>query len=96
MISKNEGFKGLYKGITASWIREGVYSSIRLGLYEPFKDMLGETDPRNTPVWIKFTAGSLAGFVGSVVGNPTDMLKVRMQAWEGKSYSIGWHTRTVY
>ncbi len=85
LILQNEGLRGLYKGITASWVREAVYSSLRLGLYEPFKVMLGETDPKNTPIWIKFTAGSLAGFVGSVVGNPTDMLKVRMQAWEWKS-----------
>lgn len=70
--------RGLYKGITASWIREFVYSSLRLGLYEPFKEMLGETDPKKTPMWIKFTAGSLSGFVGSLIGNPTDMLKIRM------------------
>ncbi len=83
VILKNEGAQGLYKGITASWVREGVYSSLRLGLYEPFKALLGETDPKNTPLWMKFVAGSMSGFVGSVVGNPTDLLKVRMQAWEG-------------
>lgn len=83
VIFSNEGGRGLYKGITASWVREGVYSSLRLGLYEPFKQLLGETDPKNTPLWMKFMAGSMSGFVGSVVGNPTDLLKVRMQAWEG-------------
>jgi solute carrier family 25 (mitochondrial carrier), member 14/30 len=83
MIVKNESVRGLYKGITASWLRESIYSSLRLGLYEPFKSILGETDPQNTPLWIKFMAGSLSGFVGSVVGNPTDLLKIRMQAWEG-------------
>jgi solute carrier family 25 protein 14/30 len=93
---QNEGVRGLYKGITASWVREGVYSSLRLGLYEPFKQLLGETDPKNTPLWMKFTAGSMSGLVGSVVGNPTDLLKVRMQAWEGHPQSLSWHTRTVY
>ncbi len=78
-------------------MREGVYSSLRLGLYEPFKALLGETDPTNTPVWMKFTAGSLSGFVGSLVGNPTDMLKVRMQAWEGtQTESLMWHARQVH
>jgi hypothetical protein len=66
-------------------MREAVYSSIRLGLYEPFKIMLGETDPKHTPLWMKFAAGSLSGAVGSVIGNPFDTLKVRMQAWEGQS-----------
>ena len=49
-----------------------------MGLYEPFKDALGGTDPAHTPLYIKFAAGSAAGFVGSVIGNPTDVLKVRM------------------
>lgn len=96
VILKNEGFRGLYKGVSASWLREGVYSSLRLGLYEPFKEMLGETDPKNTPLWMKFVAGSLAGFVGSVIGNPTDMLKVRMQAWESSPKSLLWHVKTVH
>lgn len=29
---KNEGFKALFKGIEACWLREIVYSSMRLGL----------------------------------------------------------------
>jgi solute carrier family 25 protein 14/30 len=82
VIVTTEGFRGIYKGVSAAWLREGIYSGIRLGLYEPFKIMLGETDPKNTPLWLKFAAGSMAGAVGSVAGNPADMLKVRMQAWE--------------
>lgn len=33
---------------------------------------------------MKFTAGSLAGAIGSIVGNPFDVLKTRMMASEGK------------
>lgn len=96
MVLKHEGIKGIYKGYSASFIRESVYSSLRMGLYEPFKVMLGETDPKHTPLWLKFCAGSLSGFVGSVIGNPTDVLKVRMQAWEGRPQNIMWHTKTIY
>jgi hypothetical protein len=45
--------------------------------------MLGETDPKNTPLWLKFAAGSMSGAIGSFVGNPADVLKIRMQAIEG-------------
>lgn len=38
----------------------------------------------------------MSGFVGSIVGNPTDLLKVRMQAWEGQPQTLGWHTKTVF
>jgi hypothetical protein len=77
--------------MSATFVREAVYSSIRLGLYEPFKVMLGCTDPAHTPLYIKFLAGSMAGMVGSIVGNPGDLLKVRMQAWEGTPHSLRWH-----
>jgi len=29
--------RGVYKGIEASMMREGSYSTLRLGLYEPIK-----------------------------------------------------------
>ena len=73
-----------------------IYSSLRLGLYEPFKRMLGATDPKNTPFYLKFLAGGMSGFIGAALANPTDLLKVRMQAWEGKPHGLIWHTKYVY
>ena len=41
-IASEEGFrKGIYKGLAASCARESIYSSLRLGLYEPIKRGLG-------------------------------------------------------
>lgn len=88
--------RGLYKGITASWMRESIYSSLRLGLYEPFKRLLGATDPKNTPFYLKFFAGGMSGFIGSALANPTDLLKVRMQACEGTPKPLLWHVKDVY
>lgn len=88
--------KGLFKGVTASQIREGSYSTLRLGLYEPFKELLGATDPANTPLWLKLLAGGMSGFVSSALATPTDICKVRMQAWEGEPKSFAWHFRTIY
>lgn len=59
-------------------MRESIYSSLRLGLYEPFKRMLGASDRSNTPFWKKFLAGGMSGFLGAALANPTDLLKVRM------------------
>lgn len=78
MIAHHEGMRGLYKGITASWMRESIYSSLRLGLYEPFKRLLGATEHKHTPFYLKFVAGGMSGFIGSALANPTDLLKVRM------------------
>jgi len=46
---------------TASMMREGSYSTIRFGIYEPIKVQLGATDPAHTPLWKKITAGAAAG-----------------------------------
>lgn len=61
-------------------MREGSYSAIRLGAYEPIKVSLGATDPAHTPLWKKITAGAISGTIGSAIATPTDLVKVRFQA----------------
>jgi len=53
--------------------------------------MLGATDPNNSPFYLKVIAGSMSGLIGSALANPTDLIKVRMQAWEGAPKSATWH-----
>lgn len=96
VVYQHEGLRGLYKGLTACCMREGSYSTLRLGLYEPFKVMLGETDSRHTPLWKKFAAAAASGGVGSVLANPTDLLKIRMMAWEHEPHPLRWHIREIY
>ena len=42
---RTEGISGWYRGITASLLREMVYSSLRFGLYEPFRDAFAKIGP---------------------------------------------------
>jgi solute carrier family 25 protein 14/30 len=81
--------------MSAAALREMSYSSLRFGLYEPFKRILGETDSSQTELWKKFASGALAGIVGSAIANPTDVLKVRMQAAEGVPRSMTTHVKEV-
>lgn len=80
VIMKEEGISAFWKGIGAAWLRESSYTSLRLGLYSPIKSAMGVES--NSPFIMKFTAGSLAGALGSLVGNPFDVLKTRMMASE--------------
>ena len=48
-----------------SLMREGSYSTIRLGAYEPLKVYFGATDPAHTPLWKKICAGAISGQSGS-------------------------------
>jgi len=79
-IFSEEGFRGLYKGLVPSMMREGSYSTIRLGAYEPIKFQLGATDIARTPLWKKIVAGATSGTIGSAIATPTDLVKVRFQA----------------
>ncbi|CAK4611039.1 unnamed protein product [Aphanomyces euteiches] len=85
-ILATEGVRGFLKGITASVLRDGFYSGIRLGAYEPMKEFLGATDPAHTPLHLKVAAGAITGAFGSALANPTDLIKVRMQG-EGNRYA---------
>ena len=69
--------------VVASVMREGIYSTIRLGLYEPFKEIFGSKDPARTPLYKKILSGGISGAIGSSIANPTDLVKIRIQG-EGK------------
>lgn len=47
--------------LVPSLMREGSYSTIRLGAYEPLKRLFGATDPAHTPLWKKICAGAISG-----------------------------------
>ena len=79
-----EGVLALWKGVNAAWLREASYTSLRLGLYEPVKVAFGANDPATTTFLKKFAAGSAAGALGSLAGNPFDVLKTKMMAEAGR------------
>lgn len=80
-IYKEEGLGALFKGIQACWLREAVYSSMRLGLYEPIRNiMVGDTPKDKISFFMKMLSGSMSGVIGSFFGNPADVLRTRMMA----------------
>lgn len=94
-VASEEGFGAFYKGIGAACMREASYTSLRLGLYEPMKNLVGADKP-GASVFTKFLAGALAGGIGSCVGNPFDVLKTRMMANEGVPRGVGDFAREIY
>jgi len=75
-IAGNEGIAAFWKGLAFAYGREISYTSIKLGAYAPVRDALGANSP-DAPFYLKFTAGAITGGVGSAVGNPFDVMKVR-------------------
>lgn len=83
VIAKEEGVLAFWKGIGPAWMREASYTSLRLGLYGPLKTAFGVH--KESHFLLKFAVGSLAGAIGSIAGNPFDVLKTRMMTAEGKA-----------
>eukprot|EP00930_Biecheleria_cincta_P096026 TRINITY_DN87901_c0_g1_i1.p1 TRINITY_DN87901_c0_g1~~TRINITY_DN87901_c0_g1_i1.p1 ORF type:complete len:301 (-),score=49.52 TRINITY_DN87901_c0_g1_i1:244-1146(-) len=81
IILAEEGVRGFYRGIVPSILRELFYSGIRMGLYEPAKKTIGGNGP--TSLVAKVMAGAITGATGSIIANPLDLIKVRMQSVSG-------------
>ncbi|OMO90539.1 Mitochondrial brown fat uncoupling protein [Corchorus olitorius] len=83
-IAKEEGLSALWKGIIAGLHRQCIYGGLRIGLYEPVKTLLVGSDyVGDIPLYQKIIAALLTGALAIAVANPTDLVKVRLQA-EGK------------
>jgi len=79
LIVKNEGPLAFYKGLSAAIFRQCTYGTARLGLFRTISDQLREPGKPITPM-VSTLAGIAAGVGGSMVGTPSDVALVRMQA----------------
>lgn len=83
-IAKEEGFFALWNGIVPGLHRQCLYGGLRIGLYEPVKTFfIGSYYTGGVPLFSKILAALFTGAIAIVVANPTDLVKVRLQA-EGK------------
>ncbi|XP_001629043.2 mitochondrial dicarboxylate carrier [Nematostella vectensis] len=77
-VVRTQGVTALYNGLTASVLRQLTYSTTRYGLYEIWSGMLRKgTEP--LPFCQKISLAAASGFLGGILGNPADMVNVRMQ-----------------
>ncbi|KAF2141362.1 uncharacterized protein K452DRAFT_272166 [Aplosporella prunicola CBS 121167] len=77
-VAKHDGITGLYRGLSASLLRQITYSTTRFGVYEKLKTSL-TTDNSAPGMGTLVALSSASGFLGGLVGNPADVLNVRMQ-----------------
>lgn len=94
-LVKTEGIPAFWKGIAFAWGREGSYASIKLGAYGPVRDALG-AGGADAPFYLKFLAGALTGGVGSVIGNPFDVMKTLAQANKEKALPLATLVGNMY
>ncbi|KDQ55413.1 hypothetical protein JAAARDRAFT_37436 [Jaapia argillacea MUCL 33604] len=74
---KTAGVRGLFDGISGTWMRQMSYSLCRFWAYDESKKYLGAG--ANSPAWKLALAGSMAGGIAGIVGNPAEIIMVRLQ-----------------
>lgn len=78
-IITKEGFFKIYSGLTASLLRQATYSTARFGIYEFLKESYTEQYKHTPATHILLPMSMLAGALGGLVGNPSDVVNIRMQ-----------------
>jgi solute carrier family 25 uncoupling protein 8/9 len=90
-ITRQEGPKSLYNGLVAGLQRQMCFASIRIGLYDSIKALYqqsldsGRNPNKTASVSVRIFAGITTGGLAVLFAQPTDVVKVRMQAAQRSS-----------
>ncbi|KAH9947120.1 mitochondrial carrier [Amylocystis lapponica] len=81
---KNEGIRGIQRGLGPAYAYQILLNGCRLGFYEPIRrwtnSTIGVSPDMQLPLTSVFS-GALSGAIGASFGNPLFMVKARMQAY---------------
>uniref|UniRef100_A0A4W6FMA8 Solute carrier family 25 member 14 n=1 Tax=Lates calcarifer TaxID=8187 RepID=A0A4W6FMA8_LATCA len=78
-IGKEEGIRALYSGISPALLRQASYGTIKIGTYNSLKRLF-VSRPEDETMVLNVFCGVVSGVLSSSLANPTDVLKIRMQA----------------
>ncbi|KAI5295962.1 putative mitochondrial 2-oxoglutarate/malate carrier protein [Ascosphaera acerosa] len=89
----------LYTGLSAGLLRQAVYTTARLGIFETLMTRLKhnaeERGAKSVTFYERAVAGLAAGGLAATVGNPADLALIRMQADGLKPVEQRNHYRSV-
>ena len=79
IINSGEGLLYFYKGLDSALMRQITYTMPRLGIYKTLFNNYKEKHG-SIPIQVKSCIGVFSGFIGSLCGNPSDLILVRLQS----------------
>lgn len=79
-IAMNDGAKGFFRGLVPGLHRQLGFCTIRLGLYDTTKAFYIENTPLNEGLPLRFAAGISTAVAAVCCAQPTEVVKIRMQA----------------
>ena len=92
-IFRGEGLRGLFKGYAATVLRDAPFAGLYVVFYEKGKLLLNATFPTSNMA-PNMIAGLLAGTSATLITQPFDMLKTRIQL-EPQVYKSIWNGANV-
>ncbi|XP_077216240.1 uncharacterized protein LOC143850855 [Tasmannia lanceolata] len=78
-ICRDEGLKGLYKGLGATLLGVGPSIAISFSVYETLRSSWQLRRPHDSTVLVSLACGSLSGIASSTTTFPLDLVRRRMQ-----------------
>ncbi|KAM5181459.1 mitochondrial glutamate carrier 1-like isoform 2-T2 [Mantella aurantiaca] len=79
-LFRNEGVKGLYRGLGATLLRDVPFSMIYFPLFSNLNKLGQSSLDDKVPFHHSFFAGCIAGSTAAVAVNPCDVIKTRLQS----------------
>jgi len=101
VIVRNEGVRGLYRGLGSAYIYQVLLNGCRLGFYEPMRKTLTSLifrDDKTQSLGINMLCGASSGIIGAAAGSPFFLVKTRLQSYSPflpvgtqHEYRNAWH-----
>ena len=88
-VVRTEGPLAFYAGFPAAMLRQATYGGLCFASYPTIRDALNpRSEAKDASLWTRLLAGATAGGMASALANPTDVVKVRLQA-DGRLQAMG-------
>ena len=84
VIVRNEGVRGIYRGLGCAYIYQVLLNGCRLGFYEPMRNALSTAifkDGKTQSLGINMFCGAASGIMGAACGSPFFLAKTRLQSF---------------
>ncbi|KAG5964297.1 hypothetical protein E4U58_003215 [Claviceps cyperi] len=84
VILRNEGIRGMYRGLGTAYIYQILLNGCRLGFYDPMRKALGSAFLHNEKaqnLGINMFCGAFSGMMGAASGSPFFLVKTRLQSY---------------
>jgi solute carrier family 25 2-oxodicarboxylate transporter 21 len=92
-IVRSEGILALYTGIESTIYRHAYWNGGYFGVIFGVRDILPKAETPNGKLLVNFTAGAIGGTVGTILNTPFDVVKTRVQGYNGvgmRKYNWTW------